>query len=156
MIVRQNDDINVLNTSNRWTLLGLAPRFGFSRWTSSCQIAVIIRFLGTLLFPQAGSSPSFCLNFFCSVSASWHNRKPLSKQSMKLSAVISRPDQGTHKESKELSNKFNRLMLVFKLMCSIKKYNLFSILSQSKLNLMQRYWLPEMARLIVLGFRCWV
>lgn len=59
----------------------------------------------TLLLASV-SPPLFCRNFSCSVSASWHNRKPLSKRSKKLSAVISRPGRGTHKEKGESSNKY--------------------------------------------------
>lgn len=51
----------------------------------------------TLLLASVGP-PLLCLNFSCSVSASWHSRKPLSRRSMKLSAVISRPARRTHQE----------------------------------------------------------
>lgn len=50
--------------------------------------------LGSLLRSVLTLLPLFCLNLSCSVSASWHNRKPLSKRSMKVSEVISRPDRG--------------------------------------------------------------
>lgn len=50
----------------------------------------ILRYGIVLLLPSGDRTPLLCLNFSCSVSASWHNRKPLSKRSMKLSAVISR------------------------------------------------------------------
>lgn len=45
-----------------------------------------------ITFPGELTPESFCLNFSCRVSASWHNRKPLSNLSMKLSAVISTSD----------------------------------------------------------------
>lgn len=78
--------------------LGTASETGASFCGLGLQQAAVLGPARTLL-------PLFCLNVSCSVSASWHSRKPLSKRSMKVSEVISTPDQGTHKETQKRNNK---------------------------------------------------
>lgn len=91
------DNINSVNSIDN---IILKPEFSICQ---SHNFIVILRLLFTLLLSCTARPPLFCLNLSCSVSASWHNRKPLSKRSMKVSAVISSPEHGTHKDT---DNKF--------------------------------------------------